>query len=373
MYNVPYINMNGFYSERELVDQSYRVQEAFDIGIMGFETYSRDVDRQLDVYDKWANKMANSLPAIRSDILNQKSVVQEQTRLNLDRSLKNQSSRIATMAGGPAGLMMAQMNKEANKQELNTMAQSNIDILKEDQERKKLYYDVSDQRIGRYLETTKAMDDLINKSGAANTSMAQAGMQGLINTTKNLVSLRMTASSHEIERDRMQMDWNKTVLGAEVSVYDSQLDFMASRFSSISQYEAHKYDSYIKARANVYMAQTEHGSSLLHSMMAAESGYQQKLLEANTYHDISLRNLGHAYYNTDLNYGMDRARLETAQYGAMAGYDETTRNSILQQINTAASNQHAASRRYATQMIQQGTEAWTAYQEELKRLEAENK
>lgn len=330
LYQQPYINFNGFYSEYELEDVADASREAFNMGIHGFEMYTQNVERTLGQINQFHDSVMNSLPEIRNDLLNYTSVVKEQAKANLDRNLKNQASRLATMSGGPAALMVAQMNKEANKMSLDSANTSQLQRLEEDNKRKEMYYDVVNQRMAHVGRAQETMTKLINQWGALDVNMAQAGLQGQVNTVRNLVSMRMQRSQHEIERDKMQIGWNATLLNSQTSVYNNQLRFMSERFNSMTSAQAQMYNAHTRARAEVYKANTEHNATLQHAMIGAQSGLYEAGLNNTSRERIAGLQLGSNLYNTNAQLQMGAWRSMYMSMMALRGIQ----NNVVSQLGT---------------------------------------
>ena len=299
MYAQPYVNFNGFYSESELLQNAEDTRTVFEMGLVGYENYQKEAERTLKAMGNFQNKLIDEMPMIRDDLINQKSVAMQEARRGLDQSLKNQATRMATISGGSSALQLAQMNKEANKMSLDAMNKAQINVQKEDMERKKLYYDVMDDRMDSIAQSQETMAEFVNRWGAQNTSMAQAGMQGQINVIRNLVALRTTASAQEIERDKMQLSWNQSMLNAETSVFRSQLGFQLGRFNSITAAQAAMYDSEVRARTAVYAADTEANSANLNTWLASQVGYAQTAMNNNSAEYRALLSLGLGMHQMD--------------------------------------------------------------------------
>ena len=314
MFAQPYVNFNGFYSEDELLQNAEDTKAAFDLGMIGYENYQKEAQRALNAIGGLQDKIIDEMPTIRGDLLNQKSVVMQEARRGLDQSLKNQASRLATMSGGSSALLLAQMNKESNKMALESMNKAQINVAKEDEQRKKLYYDVMDDRMDSLAQSQETMSNLITQWGSTNTELAQSGMQGQINVIRNLVALRTTASAQEIERDRMQLNWNQSMLNAETSIFQSQLGFQLGRFNSITAAQASMHNAEVQARAAVYAADTEANSANLHTWLASRVGYAQTAMTNNSAEYRALLSLGLGMHQSDIRVAMT----DMQQRGALA-------------------------------------------------------
>ena len=336
MYTQPSINFNGFYSESELLDTSQAAYDMFDMGIYGFEQFQLKADQNMKSLERFADGIINSIPQVRKDILDQKSVALESTRISLDRSLKNQASLIATNSGGSAAMMLAQMNKQSNDMSMRMAQEGSLAVLKEDIERKNMYHRVVDARYGQANAAQRTLSGLITSWGATNTQMAQSGLQGAINTTRNLVSLRTTQGAQQIERDRMQLGWNQNLLNAQTSILREQMNFQLGQFQSMTSARAAAYDAEVRARTAIYTADVEANAMIDHAMIGARAGLMEAQMNKQSREEIATMNLGLGYHKVELDKALGALQVRSDALRALHGYaDQGLLNAITNMMSAA--------------------------------------
>lgn len=289
-------NYNGFFDESEIEQNANRSKIAYEIGLAGFEDFTHHAENAIKRFNGFMDKVMRELPEVEKDLKNQVSVVKEQTRENLNQIFQNQASALASMSGGPVGIMMRNINNQASKMYHNQMNQGRIARLKEMQENNKLYHDVVSDRMDIARMSQQSLGQLINAVGAQNSQLAQAGLQSSVDATRLQVNLRLGASDYAIKRSKQQYDWWTSLLNAETSVYGAQMNYMANTFNTLSTAEAAKYDTDIRALTAVYNSQAETNRNTFQTAMGGMVGIYQSNTASRDRRDVAASNLGLGLY-----------------------------------------------------------------------------
>lgn len=313
------VNYNGFYDESELDYNARQAADMFQIGMAGHEDFTYHSNKAVERFNGYINKLMRELPDVEDDIRNNASVVLEQTRLNLDQVLQNQSATMASMSGGPVGMMMRSINNQATSMSQRTMAQGRIARINEVQQQNKLYYDVVNDRYNMIGQAQGRLGALINSVGATNANLAQAGMQSSIDATRALVGLRLGAADHLIQRSKQNYDWYTSILNAETSMYRSHMDYMGQTFNTLATYEASRYDTDVRAMTDVFRSTAETNRHMFNTALVGSTGvYQHNIASRDRLLTASMQLGAHAYHLDvlgDIHAGRDRARVAAAFAG----------------------------------------------------------
>lgn len=283
-------NYNGFYDASEIEENAHQARRAYQISLAGFEDFTYHAEQAITRFNSFADRMMRELPEVESDLKNQMSVVKEQTRLNLDQVLKNQASAMASMSGGPVGMMMRGINNQASKMYTQQMNQGRIARLQEIQQQNKLYHDVVSDRMDIVRQSHQDLSSLINSVGANNTRLAQAGLQSSVDATRLMVNLRLGASEDAIKRSKLRYDWWTSMLNAEETVYQAQMNYMSNVFNTLTTSETAKYDTDVRALTNIYNSQAETNRNMFQSAMAGMVGVYQTNVNSRDRRDVAASN-----------------------------------------------------------------------------------
>ena len=313
------VNYNGFYDEAELDYNARLAGDMFQIGMAGHEDFTFHSNKAVERFNGYINKLMRELPDVEDDIRNNASVAMEQTRLNLDQVLQNQSATMASMSGGPVGMMMRSINNQATAMSQRTMAQGRIARINEAQQINKLYHDVVSDRYNLVGQAQGRLGALINAVGATNANLAQVGMQSSIDATRALVGLRLGAADHLIRRSKLNYDWYTSVLNAETNMYRSHMDYMGQTFNTLANYEAARYDTDIRAMTDVFRSTAETNRHMFNTVLTGSTGvYQHNIASRDRLLTTGMQLGAHAYHLDvlgDINAGKDRARIAAAYAG----------------------------------------------------------
>lgn len=329
------VNYNGLYDETELEYNSRMAGDMFQIGMVGHENFTHHSSKAVERFNGYINKLMRELPDVEDDLRNQASVVMEQTRNNLDQILNNQASTMASMSGGPVGMMMRSINNQATAMNQRLMSQGRVARIQEMNQQQKLYYDVVNNRLGLVAQSQGQLGALINSVGATNASLAQVGMQSSIDATRALVGLRLGVADHTIKRSKLNYDWYTSVLNAETNMYRSHMDYMGSTFNTLATYEAARHDTDIRAMVDVYRSTAENNRHMLSTAMSGFSGVYQHNITSRDRLMTAQAQLGQHLYYLDVQGDISGDRNRAMIAAAYAGQDQSALEAVLSEFDNS--------------------------------------
>lgn len=313
------VNYNGFYDESELDYNARMSSDMFEIGMAGHEDYTYHANKTMERFNGYINKLMRELPDVSDDLKNRASVVMEQTRDNLDQVLNNQSATMASMSGGPVGMMMRSIMNQSTATSQRVMSQGRIARIQEIAQNDKLYYDVVNDRYSLIGQAQGRLGALINSVGATNANLAQVGMQSSIDATRALVGLRLGVADHLIKRSKLNYDWYTSVLNAETNMYRSHMDYMGQTFNSLATYEAARYDTDVRAMTDVFKSTAENNRHMLATAMTGFTGIYGHNIASRDRRLTAQQQLGTHIYGLhalgQIHQNQDRAKIIAAYAG----------------------------------------------------------
>lgn len=287
-----HVNYNSFYNESELEAQAIHAKSMYDIGLAGFDEFTNHAERSVKRFEGFINSIMREMPEIEADLKEPVSVVMEQTRNNLDQVLSNQASAMASMTGGPVGMMMRNINNRSTQMYNDQMNKGRVARLQEIQQNNKLYYDVVNDRLDMVRKAQDGLSTLQINMGAQNANLAQTGLQSSIDATRLMVGLRMGAINHDIQVSKQRYDWWANMLRAESNMYSEQMRFMGNAFSTIATSEAARYDTDVRALTSIYNSTAEANRHMFGSAMTGMVGFYQANTNSRDRRDIAGLELG---------------------------------------------------------------------------------
>ena len=295
-------NLSGLYSEYELEQNAVKAQLMYGIGLAGYENFTFEAQRSTRRLESYFKKLLREIPEIEKDLRPTVSAAMEHTKANLDTMLQNQAAAMASLSGGPVGLMMQQINNKSTEMYNDQMNKGRMARIDEIQRQNQTYYNVLHGRLGLANQAHGQLTQLLVAQGAQDTQMAQVGMQSSIDVARLLTQLRLGASEQEINRSKLRYDWAANLLNAETSLYGHQMNYMANTFGAMATFEASRYNTDINAQASIFRATSEANRSMFQSAMSGLVGiYQPNVASSDT------------RYQAGLSVGLGLKRLETSK------------------------------------------------------------